>query len=129
MKKIFLILVALLLLLTADLFGQNAFLAGNGTATASLVVSSQPCKITKIFGYNTNAANLFIHVFQSGTVPANTTVPLFIIPAPSQQLYQFDFGAFGVDLDSCSIAFSTTTNSLTIAAASGNIAAIYQRLR
>jgi hypothetical protein len=121
-------LILLLLSLALNSFGQSASLGGDGTAVSNRVVSATAIKLYQASGFNTNASTLFIHILQTNAAPANGAIPIFIVPAPPQTVWKIDFGAQGVDLDSCAIAYSSTTNSLTTSpTACGSITAIFHR--
>lgn len=127
MKSIKWLFVWAVLLVAGPAFSQVAgTVVGTGSPVASLVIAS-PVRLYQVNGWNTNAANLYVHVFQTNALPSNGTLPFFIVAAPAQQTFKIDLGCNGLDLDYVTVAFSTTTNVLTVASASGAITAITGR--
>ena len=120
MKKFLLICVGLAVVFIAIVAfaagGPATRTVGNGQFTNSLIVSSIPCKLYGVCGYNSTATNEFLMIFETNAVPANGTVcRIGPFPVGANQFFSVDFSFYGSDLDKCLVAMSTTSNSLTLA--------------
>ena len=62
--------------------------------------------------------------FATNAVPANGATPLFNFPIQPTAAFFLDFGYYGADMDAIAAVISTTTPTLTIAAANCGITAI-----
>lgn len=114
MKK--LIILPLLLLAVVVLADTiPTIILGDATAKSSFVAFTTAKKIYQITGYS--ASTQYIQVFETNTVPANGTVPKISVPVSAGQYYSIDFGYYGLNLDKCTLANSSTVNTLTIGAA------------
>jgi len=69
-----------------------------------------------ICGYNSNAAQQFIQLHETKTVPAEGAVPRFSFPVGGSQFYSFVFGQVGADFDALTVCNSTTSATKTIGA-------------
>jgi hypothetical protein len=98
--------------------------ADGGALVASRVISTTPIKLFSLIVLNTGGAQ-YIQLFESGTVPIDTTVPeLPAVYVAANSTVQFDFGVLGVDFDSLSVSNSSTAATKTIGAADCAITAI-----
>lgn len=89
-----------------------------GALVASQIISTLGCKLLSILVFNSNAAQQYIQVHESATLPANGAVPVLpAIPVAGGAVVQFDVGGFGIDLDACVICNSSTAATKTIGAA------------
>lgn len=71
-----------------------------------------------LVGYNSKTSAQFIQIFDSATVPADTTAPKFIIPVPASSIFAFDTGRFGVVMaNGISWSNSSTAPTKTIGSA------------
>ncbi len=86
---------------------------------ASKIVSAVPCKLFVISGFNTLASDQYIHIFNSTTLPANGTKPLFVLYASGGSTFGYTAPAlygryFSTGLVICN---STTLATKTLGAA------------
>lgn len=90
---------------------------GTGALVASRVISTLPGKLLSVMVLNTNAAQQYIQIHESATLPANGAVPaLPAIPVAAGAVVMFDLGGVGIDLDACTICNSSTAATKTIGA-------------
>lgn len=100
--------------------GRASIPIGNAALVNSRVISTQPVKLLGFTIYSAQP-NCWALVFNSATLPANGTVPdmpPFPIPAGTSapgQLASFNMPGDGIDFDACTIAISSTPNTLTVA--------------
>jgi hypothetical protein len=115
----------LFLCLALSARGQNAaietpYVTGSVSGTLftnAYVLPNQPARCYSIQGYNSNTVAIAVMVFQTNAVPANGALPLLVQTVPAQSGYKFDFGYAGCWFDTCTVAASTTTNTLTLSSA------------
>lgn len=99
-------------------------LYSSSAAEASAVASAAACAVDEIIATNTSAGVLYLHIFDSATVPADTTAPDVCIAVPATSTASFDprdaRGSQGVTFDNgCSVCFSSTAATKTVAGAVG----------
>lgn len=87
---------------------------GDNTFVDSRVVSARPCRLVAVIGYN-NGVDRFVHVHEADAVPANGSTPRFCCPADAQRPFSFALPV-AVDLDGCTVVFSSTAQTTTITA-------------
>lgn len=90
---------------------------GNSAQVTSRVISTVPCKLYSVIGFNNSGATEYVQVHQTSSLPSNGAVPIFSFSVNDQQYFSFDIGIVGVDLDAVTVAASTTLSTLTIAGA------------
>jgi hypothetical protein len=92
---------------------------------ASAVAAAAPCYIDEIIATNTSADTvMYLHIFDSATVPADTTDPDICIAVPFTGTVSYDpgkaRGSRGAKFDAgCSICLSSTAVPKTVAGAIG----------
>lgn len=91
---------------------------------ASAVISAVPCYIDEIVCTNTSAGVLYFLIFDSATVPADTTDPDICIAVSATSTVSWDpqeaKGSQGAKFDNgCSVCLSTTAVPKTVATAVG----------
>jgi hypothetical protein len=131
------ILSAMLALCAIVCFGggmASTRIVGNTVYGTNLVVSTQPCRLLLIQGYNSGSAQ-FVMVFTNNYVvtnshglvyrsPVNSNGVVTIMqtngatgwtsfPIGAQQYYSFPFTPVGVNLDACVIANSASADQYT----------------
>lgn len=85
---------------------------------ASRIVKASAGKAFRISALNTNAAARWLHLFNSATLPADTTVPAMSIPMAAGAFVIVDLGQFGEYLSAgIVVCNSTTAAAKTIGAA------------
>lgn len=85
---------------------------------SSRVVKSGACRLYGFSGYNSNTSAQFILAFDTGTVPANGAVPVFVLKAPASDNFWVSWTpAFRQFHIGCVLANSSTEATLTIGAA------------
>lgn len=100
-------------------------LHSSAAAEASAIASAVACRVDEIVATNTSAGTLFLHIFDSATLPADTTAPDICIAVTASATISWDperGGAAdrGVSFDSgCVVCFSSTAATKTIAGAVG----------
>lgn len=70
----------------------------NATSTAyeaSRVVKSSAGRVYGLAGYNSKASAQFIQIFNSTTVPSDTSVPAFVMTVAASSNFSIDFGVYG----------------------------------
>ncbi len=70
----------------------------NSTSTvyeASRVVKASPGTLFGLTGYNSKASTQFILVHDSGSVPADTAIPVIMISVAASTPFSLDFGSLG----------------------------------
>jgi hypothetical protein len=92
----------------------------------SLVVKTGKGYLAQVFGYNTLAGTQFLQVFDSATLPIDTTVPLLVIALAASAPFQLQFNFTVMEMQNgIVICNSTTGPTKTIGAANCLITAIY----
>lgn len=89
---------------------------------ASAVVDANECSLSEIVVTNTGVATLYLQLFESATVPADTTVADFSVAVPAGQTISWSapsqFGG-GIRLSALSVCLSSTAVTKTVAGAVG----------
>ena len=92
----------------------------SGSQVTNLVVSTFPIKVMEIFGYWNGAADTFLQLHETATLPANGQVPVYAsLRLFAQDGFKFPFPQ-GLDLSKLVAVFSSTEETLTIEAGAGN---------
>ena len=92
---------------------------------ASAVASAVPSRIDEIICTNTSAGVLYLHIFDSATLPADTTAPDLCIAVPATSTVSWDpergdSRDRGIPFDAgCAVCLSTTAATKTVATAVG----------
>lgn len=100
-------------------------LHSSAAAEASAIASAVPCQVDEIVATNTGATVLYLHIFDSATLPADTTAPDVCIAVPATTTVSWDperAGAAdrGVAFASgCVVCLSSTAATKTIAGSVG----------
>lgn len=88
-----------LLFLSNIAFAQTKDVAvSNYTSTAyqaSAIIKAGPGTLYKITGYNSKGSAQFIQIFDSATLPADTTVPKAVLTVPATSNFSFDYSVKG----------------------------------
>jgi hypothetical protein len=103
---------------------QTTAVAASGVATT---VDSH---FLGIHGYNNNASAQFIQLYDSATVPADTTIPKIVFNAPGNSNFFFDVNTRGIRFQNgISWSNSSTLATKTIGAADIFVAGVeYRRI-
>lgn len=105
--------------------GQKSGYSSKGLL-ASGVIKPKSGAILGIMGFNDNAVDQYIQIFDSATVPANDAVPELVIEVPTKSNFSISFGENGYPLaNGISWSNSTTLDTKTIGAADVWLNAIY----
>lgn len=67
-----------------------AKLYSSAAAEDSAVVSAVPARVDEVIATNKSATDVFLHIFDSATVPANTTAPYICIGVPAGRTVSWD---------------------------------------
>lgn len=103
---------------------------GDTTSVASRVVSTRPCKLWSVTGYNGHSSTQYLFIFDTGTTPTNGQAgKLGPFPVGASQFYSVDLSAYGATLDAVTIGVSTVANLFTNSATNSTIQAIITRLQ
>lgn len=100
-------------------------LYSSAAAEASAVASAVPCRVDEVLCTNTSAGVLYLHVFDSATVPADTTAPDVCIAVPATSTVSWDPENSRGDVTStrfangCAVCLSSTAATKTVATAVG----------
>lgn len=89
-----------------------------GTGENQKTVKATPGRLFSAYVLNATAGVLYLMVFDKGTDPVNTDIPVLrrLVPASGEGL--IDLGNFGIDLSvGVAVALSTTRDTLTLAGA------------
>ncbi len=90
---------------------------GNTQRVASRIVSTSPCKLNAVMGYNGATNTQWLFVFEAKAAPTNGTWGRFgPFPIGATQFYSVDLSAYGADLDCVTVGVSTTDTTFTTAA-------------
>jgi hypothetical protein len=94
---------------------------------ASLIIKATPGTLKQVFGYNSAAADQFIQLHDSATLPAEASVPEDVVIARAGSNFVIDFGesgkAFAAGITVCN---SSTAPTKTIGAANCWFSAQYK---
>lgn len=118
MKKKLSILALLALIATIACAAiPNTTIIGNTTYVPYRVSNTNAVKLYTVLGYNSGPAQ-FVMVFgaknSAGTAPTNGQVGTFCFPVAASNYFSLDFSYYGANLDSVSVANSTTATNLTL---------------
>jgi len=100
-------------------------LYSSSAAEASAVASASRCRVDEIIATNSSAGVLYLHIFDSATVPADTTAPDICISVAATSTVSWDPEALsqsdvGVVFDNgCAVCLSSTAATKTVAGAVG----------
>lgn len=85
---------------------------------ASHIIKASPGTFYGVIGYNSKVTAQFVQIFNSATVPVDTTVPIYTIAVAAQSNFSLDLSTFG-DFFSAGIVItnSSTAASKTIGSA------------
>jgi len=86
-------------------------LIGDITYQPYRVATTAPTKLYAVTGYNSGSAQfvlIFTTLNASGAAPTNTQGASFCIPVGATQGFSFDLSYYGVDVDSVTVANSTS---------------------
>lgn len=84
----------------------------------SHVIKASAGRLYQLTGVNTKASAQYIQVFNSTTVPADTTVPVLLAYVPAGSNFSFDFGSIGRYFSTgISVSNSSTAATKTIGSA------------
>jgi hypothetical protein len=128
MKK----LICAVLMVTAGAAMAAALIAtrtiGDTSRVASRVISTTPCKLFAVTGYNSFGSTQYVFVFESGAVPTNGQAgKLGPFPVAAGQWYSVDLSAYGADLDAVTVGVSTSDSTFTNSATNCTIQAVIAR--
>jgi hypothetical protein len=100
-------------------------LYSSAAAEASAVASASKCFVDEVIATNTSAGVLYLHIFDSATVPADTAAPDVCIAVAATSTVSWDpergsAADKGVSFDNgCAVCLSSTAATKTVAGAVG----------
>lgn len=100
-------------------------LYSSAAAEASAVASAVACRVDEIIATNTSAGVLYLHIFDSATLPADTTAPDICIAVPATGTASWDpergdSRDRGIPFSNgCAVCLSSTAATKTVAGAVG----------
>lgn len=95
----------------------NSSVASTALET-SHVIKASAGRLFQLTGVNTKTSAQYIQVFNSATVPADTTVPVLLAYVPAGANFSFDFGSIGRYFSTgISVSNSSTAGTKTIGSA------------
>lgn len=108
----------------AQIIGQSGSTNANTSiastaAEASHVLKNAAGRLFQLTGVNNSASAQYIQVFNSTTVPADTTVPILVAYVPGNGTFSWDFGSIGRYF-STGIAVSNSSTFATKTVGSAN---------
>ncbi len=105
------ILIALLtvtITVTAASIITATTVVGNTSVVASRLISSKPCKLFAVMGFNAATNSQYVFIFESKVAPTNgQSGRLGPFPVGAAQFYSIDLSAYGADLDAVYVGMST----------------------
>lgn len=69
--------------------------AGVATYATSLVIKAAPGRLYGITGYNSKGSAQFIQIHDAAALPAEASVPVFVMTVPAASNFSVDFGTRG----------------------------------
>ena len=101
--------------------------ANSGAYEASRVIKASAGRLRVLMGYNSKTSAQFIQVFNSTTVPADATAPIYTFTVPASSNFSLDLGETG-DYFSTGIAVSNSSTGATKTIGSADVffTAIYK---
>lgn len=94
---------------------------------ASGVIKNKAGVLYNLSGINDKAAQQYIHIFDSKTVPADGAVPVLVLTVPADSNYSIDLGVYGLHCkNGLSWSNSSTLATKTIGAADCWVTAVYR---
>lgn len=116
-KKMLIIAACLVVTLSAWALLPNTTVIGDTTYQPYRVVKTNATKLFSITGYNSGPAQ-FVMIFGAGNptglAPTNGQKGTFCFPVAANNYFVLDLSYYGADLDSVSVANSTTATNLTL---------------
>ena len=95
-------------------------LHSSSAAEASAVAAAASCRVDEVICTNTSAGVLYLHIFDSATVPADTTAPDVCIAIPATSTASWDPEGEKLSFNSgCAVCLSSTAATKTVAGAVG----------
>lgn len=100
-------------------------LYSSAAAEASAIASAVACRVDEIVATNIETSTLYLHIFDSATLPADTAAPDICIAVPTLSTVSWDpergsNADRGVPFSSgCVVCLSSTAATKTIAGAKG----------
>ena len=91
----------------------------SSAAEASAVASATPAYVDEIIATNTSAGVLYLHIFDSATVPADTTAPDICIAVPATSTVSWDADTVVYFSAGVAVCLSSTAATKTVAGAVG----------
>lgn len=62
---------------------------------ASTIAKASPGSVYSITGYNSHSSEIWVQLFDSATVPINTSVPAVILKVPADSNFYYEFHEIG----------------------------------
>lgn len=104
----------------------EALRANSAGLAASLIVKASKGYLIAVHLINTNVGARFLQVFDSATLPADTTVPLISISVPAGGTFLLNFAPFGLLMQNgIAVCNSTTAATKTLGSADSFISAAF----
>lgn len=101
---------------------------GTTALTNYRVISTTPCKVFTVMGYNSFTAQQYVFLFEAAAAPTNGQAGRFgPFPVGSDQFYSVDLSAYGADVDKLTVGISTTSNTFTLGSSNCSIQGIIAR--
>jgi len=96
---------------------RATLVSGTGALVASQVISATPKNLQEIMCVNTSGSALYVQVFDSATVPADSTTPAIVFTVPANSTAGYD-NTQGLPFASgIAVCVSTTAHTKTVAGA------------
>lgn len=126
-KKLSILAMVAIVTIAACAAIPNTTIIGNTSYVPYRVVKTNAVKLYTILGYNSGPAQ-FVMVFgtnnPSGAAPTNGQLGTFAFPVAASNYFSLDFSYYGANLDSISVANSTTATNLTLGSTNCSFQAI-----
>lgn len=105
---------------------QECQRANTVALAASLIAKANKGQLIAVAFTNTNVAARYLQVFDSATLPADATVPLFSIQVAAGASYVLEFPGFAVNMQAgIAVCNSSTAGAKTIGGADSLITVLF----
>lgn len=98
---------------------MNGKIYSSAALEASAVAATGIVRVDEIIATNTSGGVLYLHVFDSATVPADTAAPDVCLAVGATSTVSWDPSGSPVFSSGCSVCFSSTAATKTVAGAVG----------
>jgi hypothetical protein len=102
------------------------FYAGSSASVQSLIARSNACILYQVQAQNLSGADRYVQIFDVNSLPANGSAPMYSYLIPDRNLIAIQLPGFPPDIGrkfstGAFVVWSSTANTLTLAAASGTL--------